>query len=252
MGITKLLRLLIVFVVSTAMIAIIGCSAVHTAVNKRHLDIQTKMSHTVFLDPVAASKRTIFIQIRNTTDKPELNVAGQVMADLQQKGYTVLNDPDKAHYVLQANVLQVAKMDLRAAQHALDGGYGAAISGGVVGALAGGAASGNSNKGAAVVGLLGAALSTIGDAMIKDISYTVITDLQISEAVGSSVTVKEKTKSKLVQGTSGSKIVTSTERVKWKRYQTRIISTANKTNLKFKDAVPGLVSGLARSISGLF
>ncbi|MCC5698300.1 complement resistance protein TraT, partial [Klebsiella pneumoniae] len=46
-----------------------GCSATHTAISKRNLQVQTKMSDTIFLDPVADDKRTVFIQVRNTSDQ---------------------------------------------------------------------------------------------------------------------------------------------------------------------------------------
>ncbi|WP_422491663.1 complement resistance protein TraT, partial [Endozoicomonas sp. ALE010] len=36
-----------------------------------------------------------------------------------------------------------------------------------------------------------------------------------------------------------------------KKYQTRVVSTANKVNLKFEEALPELKKGLSNSISGL-
>jgi hypothetical protein len=37
-----------------------GCAAVHTSIAKKDLDVQTKMSDTVFLDPVGPDKKTVF------------------------------------------------------------------------------------------------------------------------------------------------------------------------------------------------
>jgi hypothetical protein len=37
-----------------------------------------------------------------------------------------------------------------------------------------------------------------------------------------------------------------------KRYQTRIVSTADKVNLKFEEALPQMVEGLVRSIFLVF
>jgi predicted nucleic acid-binding protein len=88
--------------------------------------------------------------------------------------------------------------------------------------------------------------------MIEDVLFTAITDVQISERVGNSIVVKEKTKSKLKQGTNGVKELTSTEKIEWKRYQTRVVSTANKVNLKFDKAAPELIRGLTQSITGIF
>ncbi len=50
-----------------------GCSATHTAISKRNLQVQTKMSDTIFLDPVADDKRTVFVQVRNTSDQQGLS-----------------------------------------------------------------------------------------------------------------------------------------------------------------------------------
>jgi len=229
-----------------------GCAATHTAINKRNLDVQTKMSASIFLDPVTSDKRTIFVQVRNTTDKQDLDLERCVVANLEAKGYTIAHAPEAAHYLLQANVLQVGRNDLRAAEYALNQGFGAALTGAAIGASV--ASLGNKDNTGRVVagGVLGAAVATVSDAMVQDVVYCVITDLQVSERVGNAVKVREKTKSKLIQGTTGVKEITSIEEVAWKRYQTRVVSTANKVNLKFDQAMPELVRGLTRSIAGVF
>jgi Enterobacterial TraT complement resistance protein len=47
-------------------------------------------------------------------------------------------------------------------------------------------------------------------------------------------------------------VLSSTETTDWKRYQTRVQSTASKANLEFEEAAPELTSGLTRSIAGIF
>jgi len=239
---------------SILLVGLMGCSATHVAINKRNLDVQTKMSATIFLDPVANDKKTVFLQIRNTSDKPELDLEASITKALENKGYCIMDTHEQAHYLLQTNVLQVGRADLRAAQHALDQGFGAAISGAVGGALAGSALSSREDggKGAVVGGLMGAAVSTVTDAMVQDVVYSVIADVQISERIGNSVVVREKNRATLKQGTRGVREVTSTEKIEWKRYQTRVVGMANKVNLKFKKAVPELIQGLTHSITGVF
>jgi hypothetical protein len=243
--------LLVTFVLAVLNL-LIGCTATHTAINKRHLDVQTKMSSTIFLDPVCADKRTIFVQLRNTSDKQELELAPCIIASLGAKGYVVVDNPEQAQYLLQANVLQVGKTDLRAAEHALCAGFGAAITGAAAGAAVGSLVQQEGHQAAVAGGLVGAAVATVADAMVKDVVYTVIADVQISERAGNAMQVKEKSKSKLAQGTSGYKEITSTQKIHWNRYQTRIVSTANKVNLKFEKAAPLLVEGLSRSLAGIF
>lgn len=242
-----------VIVIMSGLALLTGCGATHTAINKRKLDVQTKMSSTVFLDPMNSDKKTVYLQIRNTSDKPELDLEHPIAALMAAKGYTRVMVPEQAQILLQTNVLQVGRSDLRAADHALHQGFGAALSGAATGAAVGSLASRHDNgKGAVVGGLVGASVATMTDAMIQDVVYVVIADVQISERVGNSVTVKEKTRSRLKQGAHGVREITSTEKIEWKRYQTRVVSTANKVNLKFKQAAPELIQGLARSITGVF
>lgn len=232
---------------------LVGCNATHTAINKRKLEIQTKMSSTIFLDPITSDKKTVYLQIRNTSDKPELDLEHPIAEMLAAKGYTRVMAPEQAQILLQTNVLQVGRSDLRTADHALNQGFGAALGGAVAGAAVGSLASHHDNgKGAVVGGLVGASVATVTDAMVQDVVYVVIADVQISERVAKSVTIKEKSRARLKQGMNGVREVVSTEKIEWKRYQTRVVSTANKVNLKFKQAVPELIQGLTRSITGIF
>jgi hypothetical protein len=234
---------------------ITGCSATHTAINKRKMDVQTKMSSTVFLNPVTPDKKSLFLQVRNTSDKPVLDLESDIATVLEGKGYILVQNPEQAHYLLQANILQVGRTDLRAAEHALTQGFGSTLTGAAAGAALGslaGQQGRDNNKAIVAGGLMGAAVATVSDAMVQDVTYSVIADVQISERVGNSVKVKEKTRSKLKQGTSGLKEIVSTEITDWNRYQTRVVSTANKVNLKFEKAAPELATGLTRSITGIF
>ena len=222
-----------------------SCSAIQTSVKKRNLDVQTQMSETIFLDPIAPSQRTVYLQLKNTSDKQEMDVTNAVRSTIQSKGYQVVDDPSKATYWVQANILKVGKSDLREAKSIIRSGYGSAISGAVIGAQFGG------GNGVAGMGILGAAAGFIGDALVEDVMFLMITDLQISEKAKHGVIITEANNASLKQGTSGHKTVTSTEKVNRKRYQTRIVSTANKMNLDFLEAQPQLILGLSKSISGI-
>ncbi len=245
-------RLLRCVALTISVLLLSACAATHTAIHKRNLDVQTKISATIFLDPVPSDQQTIFLQIKNTSDKADLDLGPMVRQTMQNKGYKVVDRLEEAHYLLQVNVLQVGRCDLREAQHALEQGFGSALGGALAGAAVGSISSKNSGKGAVVGGLVGAAVTTVANAMVEDVVYSVVSDVQISERVGHSTEVKQKTRSKLKQGTKGVQEMVSTEKVNWKRYQTRIVSTANKVNLKFEKAVAELVIGLNRAITGLF
>lgn len=55
----------------------------------------------------------------------------------------------------------------------------------------------------------------------------------------------------LKQGTSGYKVQTSTQTGNQHKYQTRIVSSANKVNLKFEEAKPVLEDQLAKSVANI-
>lgn len=224
-----------------------GCAATQVAIAKRDLDVQTKMSATIFLDPVAPEEMTVFVQVRNTSDKQELDLGPDIAAAVQAKGYRVVRDPKQAKYYLQANVLQVGKTDPTALQQYLGGGYGGALGGAVaVGALGG---SGRQIMGGALLGGVG---EMVAGSLVKDVYYSIVTDIQIKErlAAGKKATLESKHANK--QGTSGVEKVSYTDQVDMKTYQTRIVSSANKMNLEFTEAAPALRTGLTRALSGLF
>jgi hypothetical protein len=53
-------------------------------------------------------------------------------------------------------------------------------------------------------------------------------------------------------GTANYKTAIHAEKTSWKTYQTRILSSANKVNLDFDEALPALRAGVSQSIAGLF
>jgi outer membrane lipoprotein SlyB len=233
-----------------SILAITSCAAMSTAISKRNLDVQTKMSNTIFLDPVADNQKTIFLQIRNTSDKPEFSITNEIKEKMIAKGYKVVNDPDKAHYILQANILQVGKTSQTAAEKSLMGGYGDAMAGAVAGAFLGGR---NGSTGGAVAGgLIGAGIAFVANSMVEDVYYSITTDLQISEKAKKGVKVTNQSNQNLAQGNSGSTKSTYQETSDSRKYQTRVLSFANKVNLKWEAASPELVKGLSASIAGMF
>lgn len=225
-----------------------GCAATQVALSKKDLDVQTRMSDTIFLDPVSPDKRTLYIQVRNTSDKPNFDIEGPIRQAIEAKGYRVTNNPEQAHYHLLANVLSVEKASPSAAESALNAGYGGAFA---VGAISGGLIT-ESFKGAGIGGLAAGAAAVVANSLVKDVSFMVISDVQISEKAKEGVLIRQDTKLDAKQGSSGSSRQTMSEVSDRKTYRTRVVSTANKVNLKYETASPLLTSGLSRSLAGLF
>ena len=243
-------RLFAYFSLLSTVVVLAGCEAAEVSIAKKNLDVQTKMSETVFLDPVSPDKQVVYIRIRNTSDKPDFDIESPIRAAIAARGYRITENPDQAHYQLQANVLSVSKASPTAAQAALHNGYGGEA---VLGALAGGAIhEDNRLAGAAVGGLLLGGASMIANNMVKDVTFVAITDIQISERAKEGVVVRSDSKQDLKQGIGGAQTQTSSEVGDMKKYRTRIVSTANKVNLEYAEASKPLNDGLVRSITGLF
>ena len=254
MGIMQFKKFLALATIFAFLTVLGGCAAVHTSIAKKDLDVQTKMSDTVFLDPVGPDKKVIYVDIRNTSDKSNFNIHGAIVRNLQAKGYTVTTNPDYAHYWLRANVLSVDKASPTAAENALHAGYGGALTGAAVGAATGAALGGWS--GAGIGGLAGAAAfgiaETVADAAVHDVTYMAITDIEIAEKAKEGVIVRQDSKQDAKQGIGGARTQTSSEISDKKQYRVRIVSTANQVNLEYPEAAPLLTEGLTRSISGIF
>ncbi|EBJ2068815.1 complement resistance protein TraT [Salmonella enterica] len=236
--------MIVAFISSTLTLS--GCGAMSTAIKKRNLEVKTQMSQTIWLDP--SSERTVYLQVKNTSDKDMSELQSLISRDIKAKGYTLVTSPEKAYYWIQANVLKADKMDLRESQGWLNRGYEGALSGAAFGA---GITAYNSNSAGATLGVgLAAGLAGMAaDAMVEDINYTMITDVQIAERTKTTVITDNLTA--LRQETSGAKIQTSSESGNQNKYQTRVVSNANKVNLKFEEAKPVLEEQLAKSIANI-
>lgn len=248
MKITRLSSAIKFTALSSAVVLLVSCAATSTVIEHRNLETDTKLSQTIFLKPVAASQKTVFVEIKNTSQEP-LTIDKPLKQALTDHGYTVVNNPEKAHYLLQANVRKVGKMSVSASHSALLGGYDSALAGAVTGTALG-ALSGHSNTMIAG-GVAGGLIGMAADSLVKAVNYTMITDVQISERVGKGA-VHEQFNSNLQNGSASGTYQTVNTRSDYQSYRTRVVSNADKVNLKFSDARGALEQGLVNSISGIF
>lgn len=236
-GFTKIVRLSSLTIVITT---IIGCAATQTVIEHRNLETNTRLSKTIFLDPVSDQEKTIFIVVKNTSDQ-DMNIHQKLSRAFKNKGYRVTKDLNEAHYLLQANILQVGKMSTAASQSALGGGYGSSVAGGLAG---GGLAAAITQNSSAIIasGVAGGLAGIAADAVVKNVNYTMITDVQISEKHPASF-----------EQSAGSKLKhVSSRQTQYERYRTRIVSNASKFNLSFTEAAPSLEAGLVKTLVGIF
>lgn len=233
------------------MMTMSGCAAMQVALEKKDLKVENLMSDTIFLDIENQPERTVFVDVRNTSDK-NLNIGTLIKEKITQRGYQVINNPKKAGYILQVNVLQVGKADPSALKSSVYSGYGGTLAAGLGGAAIGAAAGGGVGAayGAGAGVLVGGAAELIAGSLVKDVTYSIMTDVMISEKTDAKVV--ESQQANISRGKNTKVTQTIAKSSNRQRYQTRVASTANQVNLELNEALPSLEQGLSQSIAGIF
>ena len=228
---------------------LIGCAATQTAFQKSNLSVNTQQSDTFFLTPTAPENRKVFVSSSNGSGKSQLDLTSALKQKFVAKGYQVVENPDQAQYLVQANILRLDVTSPEHNQKALRSGYSGAIPGALLGGV--GTAMMTRNDKAIVAGAtLGGLAGTAFDAMLKDVSISLIADIQISEKAQKVQKVEDRTRASFKNGFGSRRHVASGSRKsKWLPYRTRMISTANKVNLSLNEAAQPLVEEMATAIS---
>ncbi len=181
------------------------------------LQVETKPTNTVFLDPVKRAQKTIYIEVKNSSGKDIENFETKLKDKLVTQGYTITADAKSAQYILMTNVLFAA--------NSKEGVSGGAVAGGtVLGAMAG-AMKTNNGSGLLIGAAAGAATFAVASVVGQDEYYRFITD----------VLVKEKD--------TGDK---------YTEHTMRIYSQSVKMNLKTEEAIPIMVDQTTEQIVKIF
>ena len=130
-----------------------GCAATHVAIAKRNLEVSTRTSDAVFLDG-SGDKRTAFIYVRNTSDRPDFDIETPFKSAIPGRGYRIVSDPEVARFKLQVQVPSDSRMSITAAEAALGAGGGVA-----------GATTTSSGQGTAIGAVAGGIAETIANAV---------------------------------------------------------------------------------------
>lgn len=226
-----------------------GCAATQIALEKKDLKVETQMSDTIFLDISNQSDRTVYLDIRNTSDK-DIDVTPYIINQLEDKDYTIVNAPADAYYIVQANILYVGKADPSALRQSVYQGWGGIAGGAGIGATAASLSQGEVIEGAGIGAMLGGFAEVLTGSTTKDVTYTIMTDVQIFER--SPLPVAQTRSATLKQGKDVSILQSSSSVTDRYIYQTRIASSANQVNLELENALPALMDGIGRSIAGIF
>lgn len=66
-----------------------------TAITKKDLKVETKMSDTIFLELENQTEKTIYVDLKNTSDK-DIDILPVVTSHLQRRGYRIVTNPKTA------------------------------------------------------------------------------------------------------------------------------------------------------------
>ncbi len=110
----------------------------------------------------------------------------------------------------------------------------------------------SADRGAAIGGLLASGTSMVADALVQDVTYVLICDVSVRERVGKGVLVRKDTAINTQVSDAGSSQQRVSEASDRKEYRTRIVTTANKANLKLEEAQSLMYDKTAYAMSGFF
>lgn len=250
---------LILISLATATLFFTGCAT-------SQLQTSAKMTQSVFINPVAKDKRTIFISTKNTSGT-DINLEQRIVQALYAKGYTIVDDPEMASYVLMTNILYCNK---KSENNVASG----AMMGGVAGAIGN---SGSNGRSMAVAGLAGAVVGGLIGKATEDTIYQMQVDIVIREkakgkvmastgSVAGQAYVRDGQKSGFqnsfggpVRDDTSGRINSNTYNNSSQSYEsdyiehrTMMFAEATKMDLTLQEATPILEQKIAQQIAGLF
>lgn len=243
------------FVIGGVIASLSGCAAVSTSIAKRNLDVQTKISTAIFVDPVKRSNRLVYVDIRSGVmefDRRALRAAVKAELASNENGYRMTDDPDQAQYQMNIFVIALEKASPTAAEVALKQGYVGDVRAGAAAGMVAGAEHGGSGTSMAAGGILGALGATAANAFVQDVTYMLVADVQVKERAAKGVFVRKDTKVSAKVSDAGTSTQTVSEVSKLKEYRTRIVTTAEKANLELTEAQDLMFKKTAYAMSGFF
>lgn len=259
-GVSVRKSLVLTSLVATA-ILFSGCATTELQTN-------AKMTQSVFINPVAKDKRTIFVSMKNTSGT-NINLEQTITSALMAKGYMLVDDPDVATYVLMTNVLYCNK---KSENNVANG----VAMGGMTGAIAN-SGSGNFRS----IGAAGLAGALVGGAIGKateDTIFQMQVDIMIREKAKGKVTatkgnmagqasIQDSQRAGFINALAGniantdasgqmnSNMVNSgsqTFESDYIEHKTMMFAEATKMGLALEEATPILEQKIAQQVAGLF
>jgi hypothetical protein len=111
-----------IVLLSFMILTLSGCAAVHKSIAKKDLDVQTKISTSIFVAPVAKDQRKIYLEVRSGVMEFDRNAFRKALNEqilASGNGYTFVDGPDEAQYTMSVFVRNLEKASPSAAENAL-------------------------------------------------------------------------------------------------------------------------------------
>jgi len=233
------------FFLAVASILLPGCASTQKALEHKEMLVQTRTSATLSLDIEKQLSRTIFIDVKNTSDS-DVNIQSIIQRKLQARKYTITDTPQEAFYILQVNVLQAGQTDSPALRESLNAGWSGPVAGATPGEAVGRVsqnASSSGGYGSAISSLAGDAAELVAGRLARDVTFAIIADVEIRE--------KNAPPNPDLTTATNAPPTGSSERPRTK-YQTRVVTSALQSKLTLDKALPVLEEKLATAIAGIF
>ncbi len=214
-----------------------GTSA--SGLSSNGVGLSTKMSSSIFLQPVAPQDKIVYVSVRNTSTATGLNFRQQLISELISEGYKITNNPQEANFMLMSNILYIGKTTKSYTMAgALAGGFGGALIGSRY----------NTATGVVGGGLLGAAVGGLIGDLLKHKAYMMVVDIQLEQRQKGSYTTNGTSAS---EGLGNSTTTYNAGVKNWAIYRDRVVSQAKAINLQFSTAEPLLKKQIAHAIANL-
>ena len=220
-----------------------ACSTLSSNQKAPTLTVEQTKGKTIFMEPVSPEKRIAYIEIKNTSGDADFNVLKQTISNnLNARGYRTTDNPERAWYFLQADVIKAGIMDENTKETLLNNQVKRAALGAGVGAIGGQIIHKRNSTaiGAGVGALAGLAYESLNHSS----NYVVIADIRATQK-------KPKRKHGLFARKDEPNILgyalTKDDRVQ----DTRIAVTARQANINPQESKALVLAGLTESIAGI-
>jgi len=156
-------------------LALVGCSATANVVDYSDMKTDVRMDRTVFLQPLNKFPKKVFVEIKHTTNRPDLIGGFQpvLVGMIQSRGYEIVMNPNQADYLIQSNIRYIGEYNDAVVRDGM-------FTGAAVGALSG-LAIAHSAAGVAGGALVGGAIGLAADVATRTKTCIILIDVRLTE-----------------------------------------------------------------------